>query len=448
MVRVALINSGKNVRFSSSEPLHLGFLASFLEKNKIEVKIIDELSGQNVDFEINKFMPQIIGLTATTPLVEDAYRWAKKYRNKGFLLVIGGVHASIFPEEALKYVDVVVKGEGEMAFLDIIQNNIRSGIITRPVIKNLNDIPPPARHLIHMEYYLKSAERFHESYLYFVPPRTKVASLLTSRGCPYACIYCHNTWRGTSFRFNSVDRVIHEIKQLINDYGVKAFFFIEDNLFVNKKRLSDICHRIIEEKLNIIWGGNARADNIDREILEKAKKSGCRQITFGFESGSQRILDVLKKGTTVEQNKKAIALCKELGLMVNGTYMIGNPTETIEDIEATRRFIEENPIDRAGICITTPCPGTELWHWCKENNLVPQKVKWSDFTFDKIPFPACNTLSNKEIMEKYHELEDLVYKDTPITLGRIWSKPEKILDLIKYPSRWMKLIKRLKLFNR
>ena len=448
MTRVALINCGKDTRFSSSEPLHLGSLASYLEMNGIEVAIIDELSGQNVRLEIAQFKPDIIGLTATTPLVDDAYRIAEKYKAQGVLTVMGGVHASVYPEEALKHVDVVVVGEGERAFLDIIKENIRAGVVSRPIINNLDEIPRPARHLMNMEYYLNSAERFHESYLYFVPPQTKVASIFTSRGCPYSCIYCHNTWRGTPFRFNSVDRVILEIKRLVKDYGVGAIFFIEDNLFVNKKRLRAICQRMKEERLDIVWAGNARVDNIDLEILKIAQEAGCRQITFGFESGSQRILDVLNKKTTVEQNKRAVALCKQAGLLVNGTFMIGSPTETLADIEATRKFIAENPIDRPGICITTPFPGTELWNWCEQKHLIPNKFKWSDFTYDKIPFPACDTLSRQEIMGKYDELVALAYKNAPINLNRFWQQPlvtaKKLARYLRSPGKWSKLLKRVR----
>jgi len=362
MAKVALINPGKDEKYAVQEPLNIGFIASYLEKNGIEVTIIDELAGQNVEKELDKYKPDVVGITATTPLAPDAYRIGDLCKKRGILTVIGGVHASVLPEEALQHADVVVKGEGEVAMLEIVRRGIKSGVVSCPYIKNIDEIPPPARHLMQMDFYLHTKDRLPETYLYFVPPHTKVASILTSRGCPYNCIFCHNSWRGIPYRFNSPERVISEVKYLIEKYHIQALFFIEDNFFVNKPRVKKICELMKRENINIIWGANSRVDNIDLEILQIAKKAGCRQVTFGFESGSQKILDVLNKKTTVEQNKRAIELCNKAGIIPQGTIMIGNPTETIEDVRATQQFLKESDIKSVGICITTPYPGTQLWN--------------------------------------------------------------------------------------
>ncbi len=425
MVKVALINPGRDQRFAIQEPLNLGFIASYLEKNNVEVRIIDELAGQDVKNELNTYCPDIVGITATTPLAPDAYRIADMCRKKGILTVMGGVHATVLPEEALQHVDIVVKGEGEIALLDIVRNNnINSKIISRPYIKNIDDVPPPARHLMNMDFYLRTKDRNPDSYLYFVPPNTPTASILTSRGCPYNCMFCHNTWRGTPTRYNSAERVIEEIKELIEVYGIRALFFIEDNLFANKKRLKAICEMMKQNKIDIIWGGNARVDNINLEILQIAKDAGCRQITFGFESGSQRILDILNKKTTVEQNRRAIELCNQVGIIPQGTFMIGNPTETVEDIKATKKFIEDNNIECAGICITTPYPGTKLWTWCEEQNLIPDSLKWEEFTFDKVPIHVCNTISIDELKRLESEINRICFlrKNTPLKFSELISQ--------------------------
>lgn len=453
MSKVALINSGKDEKYAIQEPLNLGFIASYLEKNGIEVIIIDELAGQDVKKEIDKFRPDIVGITATTPLVVDAYRVAKISKEMGILTVMGGVHASILPEEALKHVDIVIKGEGEVAMLDIVRNNIKSGIISRPYIKDIDEIPPPARHLMQMDFYLRTKDRLPDTYLSFVPSHTKTASILTSRGCPYACMFCHNSWRGTPCRYNSAERVVSEIEQLIKIYGIEALFFIEDNFFVNKPRVQKICHLLKEKKINIIWGANSRVDNIDLEILQMAKEVGCKQITFGFESGSQRILDILNKKTTVEQNRRAIELCNKAGIEPQGTVMVGNPTETIEDVRATQQFIRESNIKSVGVCLTTPYPGTKLWDWCKERNLIPSSVNWSDFTYDKIAIPACDTISKQELEKIFKETIDIVSEKTPFSLSKFiiqnLKHPNKAIirmfNILKNPVRMLKYLKRVRL---
>jgi len=454
-MKVALIAPGKDSRFAVQEPLNLGFIASYLEKNDIEVRIIDELAGQSVEEKLSEYRPNIVGITATTPLVTDAYRIAKICKKMGILTVMGGVHARVLPEESLQHVDIVVKGEGEIAMLDIVKNGIRSGIVSRPYIQNIDEIPHPARHLMDMNFYLRTKDRLPHTYLYFVPPHTKTAAILTSRGCPYNCIFCHNSWRGIPYRFNSAERVISEIGQLIEVYGIQALFFIEDNLFANKPRLRKICELMKKNGFDIIWGCNARVNNVDLETLTIAKEAGCRQVTFGFESGSQRILDVLNKKTTVEQNKEAIELCKQVGIIPQGTFMIGNPTETKEDIRKTQQFIKEHDIESVGICITTPYPGTELWKWCEEHNLIPESFSWSDFTYDRVPIPVCDTIPPKELDRLIIETFEIASEKMPPTEIRFLQfinesllHPRKtvtgIAKVVRKPSMIPKFIRRLR----
>ncbi|MCM8791840.1 MAG: B12-binding domain-containing radical SAM protein [Candidatus Omnitrophica bacterium] len=406
--RIALINPGKDIRFAIQEPLSLGFLASFLEKNNIEVKIIDELAGDDVEKEIISFSPHAVGITATTPLVRRAYEIARFCKKKDILVIMGGPHVSVLSDEALCFADVVVKGEGEEALLKIIRNDIRKGLVIGNYIKNLDDFPPPARHLMHMDYYLYTKDRLRHTYLYFVLPHTRVASILTGRGCRYRCIFCHNSWRNLPLRFNSPERVIQEIEELISKYKIQALFFIEDTLFTDRNRLEEICRLMRKQKIKIIWGANARVNEIDEDILKIAKNAGCRQITFGFESGSQRILNILKKGTTVEQNKKAIHLCRKLGIIPQGTFIIGNPTETAEDIYATLNFIKENPLSGPGVLYSTPFPGTELWNWCREHNLISKDLDWSDFDYAHPIFSCSEEIDYQKLIELHNQIMEVV----------------------------------------
>lgn len=451
--KVALINPGQKKSFAVNEPLNLGFIASYLEKNNIEVKIIDELAGQDVKKELENYRPDIAGITATTAVAPDAYRIADLSRQMGILTVMGGVHATILPEEALLHADIVVKGEGELAMLDIVRQGIISGIVARPFIKNIDEIPPPARHLMDIEFYLKVRDRLSGTHLYFASPGMRIGAILTTRGCPYRCIFCHNTWRGMPVRFNSPKRVVAEIKHLIEKYNIQALFFFDDDLFVVKDRLKEICQLIRENKFNIIWSCQARVDSIDLETLKMVKTAGCRQVGFGFESGSQRILDILKKKTTtVKQNKRAIELCQEVGIIPWGTVMIGNPTETIEDVRMTQQFIKESGIDSIGVHVTTPFPGTELWQWCKEKGLIPDSLDWSRLTTGQLAIRACDTISPKEIERLYAETGDLVLANRPRRLGELLTKGRRhpkeaiswMLSLLKNPIRIINFLKRIR----
>lgn len=448
MTKIALVSPGKNEEFSVNEPLNLGYIASFLEYSGHEVIIADQLAGQEIHKKIKKFNPEFVGITATTPVINEAYKISEWCKQKGFKTVIGGVHASILPEEASKHCDLVVKGEGELAMMEILERDVDSGIIEGNYIKNLDDIPPPARHLIDMEFYMGAADRFPGTYLSFIPPKTKVASVLTSRGCPYSCAFCHNSWKGMPFRFNSPERVIEELRSLKSNYKVGAVFFIEDNFFVSKKRVEKICTLLKEEDLDIIWAANARVNNVNREILNSVKKVGCRQITFGFESGSQRILDVLNKGIKVGQSVKAIKLCKEAGLSVNGTIMIGNPTETVEDIKMTQKFIKENDIDGVGVCFTTPFPGTKLWQMAQAGGLLPGHLDWDDFALNIPKYTVCKDIPLEELKRMYYETIEIANSNKNVQLSRLlyWgvNNPSwAIKKLLRNPKEVINTFKRV-----
>lgn len=452
--KVALINPGKNQEFAVNEPLNLGFIAGFLEQAGIEVKIIDELAGQNVEQGLREYKPDIVGLTATTLLAPDAYRIADFCRKENILTVMGGVHATILPEEALKHVDIVVKGEGELAMLDIVREGITSGIVSRPFIRNIDEIPEPARHLMDMDFYIRVKDRLSGTHLYFAPPRTRTGAILTARGCPYRCVFCHNSWRGMPVRYNSAERAFSEIKHLIERYNIKALFFFDDDIFAHKPRLKKICELMIQNKINLIWACQARVDHVDLETLRMAKEAGCRQIGFGFESGSQRILNILKKDTTtVEQNREAINLCQKAGIIPWGTFMIGNPTETIEDIRMTQQFIRQSGISSLGVHITTPFPGTELWQWCQEHNLMPESLDWSKFTTSQVSIPACDTISPEEIRRLFIETGDIISANRLLSVADIVNKflshpkemVNQIIAIIKRPGRLINFLKRIKI---
>lgn len=439
--KVVLINPGLDNKWASPHPpLNLGYIASYLEANGIEARIVDELAGQDVSKELQRLRPDIVGITATTPLALDAYRVANITRKMGILTVMGGTHASIMTEEALNNVDIVVIGEGERAMLDIVKGE-KSRIVKAPYFKNLDELPEPAWHLMDMEFYLTCQKRIPVNHLRLFPSEKRIAALITTRGCSYACIFCYNSWRDTPIRFHSAERIFSTIRCLMERYSADTFFFIDDDLMFNKNRFKRLCNLIIENGLSLLWGCQSSANTIDKEILQLAKKAGCFQVNFGFESGSQRILNILKKGKfTIEKNARAVKLCKEAGLRSWATFMVGNPTETIDDIKATFNFIKNNHIDGVGIHITTPFPGTELWNWCKEHNLIPEKIDWSIFNTSQVSLPACDTIPPELIQKLRDKIQFYFY---PLKLSDISDKKRLLLKAILHP---FKAIKKLRYF--
>ena len=272
-----------------------------------------------------------------------------------------------------------------------------------------------------MEIYLTREELKH---LRHIPSNNRYINILTSRGCPYSCTFCHNSYRNVKYRFNSPERVVSEIEYLIKNYQIESIFFIEDNFLVDNERVKQLCNLLIKKGINLPWGANSRVDNLDRETLILAKKAGLKQITFGWESGSQKMLDIYNKGVTVEQNADSIRLLNELGIQADGTFMIGGPTETIEDMKLTAKFIVENRISGMGVCTTCPFPGTQIWKDLeKEGKIMMSYINWIDFDFTQFPVRMFDeNINDKTFMNILHELR---------VLSRLKYEEEEVIEKLE-----------------
>jgi radical SAM superfamily enzyme YgiQ (UPF0313 family) len=347
----------------TTPPFGLLYIASTLLKNGHEVEFFDCNLRDIKEIEYSDFY----GVTCTTPhypyVIEiGEYLKAKFPKSK---LMVGGPHPTFLPEEILqesKY-DIAVMGEGEITCKEIVENIddlskvkgicykedgriINNG--RRVPVENLDLLPFPARHLINLDDYHRTI-------------RGERATLLfTSRGCPYFCAFCARDEFERRVRYRSVNNVVKEIKEM-KEKGINCFIIEDDTIALNKGRLRELCENF--RRLGITWRGWLRANEATPERLKLMKQGGCVSVFIGIESGSQKILDILRKGTTVEENKNAILNTKAAGIKVRVGIIIGSPGETEETIEETKRLLLETRPDD-WVCFTfVPIVGCEIWRY-------------------------------------------------------------------------------------
>jgi len=357
-------------------PLGLASLAANIAGNH-ECKILDLELNPDLIGCLSFFHPDIVGITFTTPLYIQALDLFKKTKayNPDIWTVAGGPHTSALPESVIsnQYVDSVVVGEGEAAFNKFLKNPVKKAIYKEPLIADLDSIKPPARDLLD-----------NDKYVWSVPGKNTqpMATIMTSRGCPFKCIFCsQNVIFGRSVRYRSPENVLREIRLIVERYNIRHFGFLDDTLGLNYEKTFQLCDLIIAEKLDITFEGYTRVNIITYKLLKKLKDAGLSRISFGVESGNQKILDYIKKGTTLEQIKNAYDIASDLGLETRLSVILGLPGETKETIKNTIRFMKKLKCKQAYINIGTPFPGTEFYEYAKSGvgGLKLLTSDWSQF---------------------------------------------------------------------
>jgi anaerobic magnesium-protoporphyrin IX monomethyl ester cyclase len=386
-------------------PLGLAYIAAVLEQAHHYVRIVDlnviktkdELKAALTDVRY-----EVVGFTSTTSNILTCYRTihAIKKLLPWITTVLGGWHVSGAPAQTLREctaLDVVVKGEGEETMTELVDaiarhknlsgiqgvvfRNDRGEIIEnedRPLIKNLDDIPFPARHLLPMEEYKKRG--FSTSGVYFKRDRG-ISGIVTSRGCTGRCIFCadHTIYKHNC-RLRSPENVIAEIKQVMKQFHVTIFFFQDAHFTQSPTRAKKICELIIKEKLDIIWACSARVDTVNDELLHLMKRAGCARIGYGIESGSPKMLKIMNKHVNFKQMRDAIRWTREVG-MISFVYLVyGVPGETAEDIMLTRQLLMELKPDFVNQSIAIPYPGTRLREIALERNMI-KNDHWKFYSF-------------------------------------------------------------------
>lgn len=338
-------------------PLGILYIAAEVKRVGYECSVVDLSFNERSEWKNVIPKADIYGITVLTASYHRALiiRDICKNINSNCKIVVGGSHPTALPEETAKDFDIVVVGDGEIAFEEAIKYvedaYVDSGVNIFPKIiygktKDIDKIAFPARELVSIKDYTRT--------VYKIP----ATSIIASRGCPYRCSFCMNSTRRDKVRFRSVESIIHEIKQIIFEYDYKALVFYDDTFTIHPK-LDELLDSIKE--LNIIFrcNGNARRDN--KELFEKLYDSGCREIAFGIESGSQYILNNVNKKVTVEQNKLAILNAKNAGLMVKAFLMIGNPGESLDTINETIKFMQETRPQNWTLFTFVPLPGCIMY---------------------------------------------------------------------------------------
>ena len=369
-------------------PLGLAYLAAYLEKSGFEVKVIDAWADRLTFEEIGRLSsesnPSIVGVTMMSPTYIPGMRTVDAIRKTTVSpIVVGGPHPSAVPEQCLidnQNIDFVVMGEGESAFTRLAKailfdteglNGIQGiafrsddGLVKNnglsPQIRDLDSLPLPARHL-----FPNSKYRTH-------PPfgkKNPYMTMISSRGCAYKCTYCTKSVFGNRYRSSSPETVIKEIKQIIDNYGIREIHFYDDDFTMNMKRTAQICDLLIKENIKISWSCTTRVNLVSEELLSKMKKAGCWLICYGVESADPEILKTILKGYTIEEVKNAFQWTKQARIRTVGYFMLGLPGETIKTIQKTIDFsLSLNP-DFVSWGITALFPGSYLYDEAKSGQL-------------------------------------------------------------------------------
>lgn len=400
-------------------PLGLLYIATYLKKfTDYEAGILDcfakRLGFEEIKAELSNIRPRILGISAMTHFWVDVLEIARiaKELLPHIKIIVGGPHATIYPVSTVKnkYIDYAVCGEAEICFSKLVgaifndrpedeiskipgvatklhagQKTLNDSIAEQR-IEDLNNIPFPDRTLID-----------NDEYFSIFAKKGTFTTLMTSRGCPFKCIFCDRL--GKEFRPLAWENVIKEIRDCIH-LGITSFFVHDDTFTVDRQRVQDICQAIIRDGLEIRWQVRSRPDCVDFQLLELMRAAGLSRISFGVESGNEKVLANLRKGIKLSRAKEVFNWCRELKITTFADFMFGSPGETGKEINDTLNFIKEIKPDYAQFSITCPYPATPLYKELLEEGKIKSDV-WLEFAEN----PDVNFIP--PIASEYYSRQDL-----------------------------------------
>ncbi|MBX5327665.1 MAG: B12-binding domain-containing radical SAM protein [Candidatus Bathyarchaeia archaeon] len=411
----------KSEPVSSWPPLGILYIATVLEKEGFEVSLLDQAAkGYTIDETVKwvrKENPDVVGFStlASSGRTAAVLSGEVKKENPEITTVFGNYYATFNTERIMQkypWVDIIVRGEGEITTLELAKSlkdgkslkNVlgitfreKGRVVStpeRPLIKDISVLPFPNRELLDVEYHSEVAGA--------ITAPKGFTTVLSSRGCPFRCRFCgcqrfaRGVWRARSAE-NTVDEL-----SLLASMGYKQFLFVDDSFTINRKRVIEICRLMRKEKIELDWICEGRVDYCSYDVMREMVKAGCKIIYFGIESANQRILDYYNKRITPQQSVKAVETTRKAGMdAIIGSFIVGAPTETREEIENTLRFAREIPIDFPQFNILGVFPGMDIWEEFKAKGVLKEEEYWetgawaSEMSPDTLPPEEIRALIEK-----------------------------------------------------
>lgn len=435
--------------------LGIGCLAGYLRKEGHEVTVWEELPTTKKSLEevVRKFGPDVVGFSTMTSQFTKGLELAYKVKEvrPDVPIIFGGVHPTAAPKETLlqnEMIDFVCVGEGEYTmteFLDHLDDREFEGIkglgykdeggvhvnSSRGVIRDLDSLPMPARDLFDMDYYRQRWNWPRGMWL-------STANVMSSRGCPFDCTFCASkVMFGRGFKPRSVENTMAEVEYLLDTYGFNCISFSDDTFAIQKQRAMEIGREFKRRNLKAVFRVQLRVDTCDADLIEALKEGGLIHVDFGIESGSEKILASLKKGFRTEDVYAAIDTVKKHKISVGATFIIGSISETLADVEETRNLARKIGADYTQFFIMTPYPGTELWDYARERNLMFENITYEHFRHGGVqlqPFMKVELTSDGLIRMQ----DDLNNEFVNRTIRKYLRHPRFLADLglkfVKEPS--------------
>lgn len=413
-------------------PLGILYIAACLQNSgRYEVSVIDcqadDLNHEQCADLVKEIAPDVVGLTAMTFTLVDVKLTVQAIRKRlKTNIVIGGPHTAIYPTECFNPegldADYVVVGEGEITFdtlcQDIGTGKAHTGLPLsqrtyrqNQFIQDLNELPFPARSLTHIDKYYS-----------VLSEETPTTTAFSSRGCPFSCAYCDRPALGKGFRAMDANRVADEM-QWCQEHGIKEIFFYDDTFSVSMKRVMAICEEVKRRNIKIKWDVRTRVNVVNEDLIKAMKEAGCERIHFGVETGNARVVKELQKGTSIEQVEKAFDMCKRHGIKTLAYFMMGNPTETMEDVKDTLAVSQRINPDFMQMTILSPFPATQIYLRALQEGVVTGDP-WRDYAnriHDDFRPPLWDQIYTRNELEK----------NLRWFYGKFYLKPSFVIDRIK-----------------
>jgi len=453
----AMIYNAEAPALSEKLPFYVNYDDMFRLHDRYIKSLADDnhYVWQEVRGVIKEFMPDLIGISVMTAKYGSALKISEiaKNINKGCRIIWGGPHATVDADRVLQNscVDFVVRGEGEITLKKLV-DLISSGD------NNFADI----RGLTYKDgdkiFHNPDAELIEDLDRFGCPEKDKVffkerylpsswGDIVTLRGCPFKCGYCsaHNTW-SYKVRYRNPVAIAQEIKDIIAKYNTREFYFWDDNFTLNRNRAFELCRLIKEIGAPIKWNCTTRVDLLDDELVKEMKSAGCDHLSIGIETGSERMLEKIQKGITLEKAYRAADLLDKHSIAYEAFFMIGFPEETEDDIRRTVACIKR--LKNASICLSifTPYPGTQQYHVARKLGLVPNSPEWSHFSHQSRTNHFMKYISKERFEEIVKEVTSLVDSVSLRNIGMarlFWNSCLNFRALVKRPGLFINKLKTL-----